>query len=52
MEIFVNLLLLCSDSTRKWVMYSQSDPSEMQEDYYVLNDKSLKFKVTIDSKLL
>ena len=47
MDHFVQLILVGGDEMKEWVLYS--DQKDHKEEYFVFNDRSLKYKVTLDS---
>lgn len=50
-DIYVNLLLNSSQDIRIWALYN-SDEADDTEEYFVYNDKSLKYHTSINSDAL
>ena len=47
-DLFVNLIITCPDNTRKWILYSNNE--EINYEYMVRSDKSLKYRTNINSE--
>lgn len=47
MDHFVQLILVGGEEMKEWVLYNEE--KDHKEEYFVFNDRSLKYKVTLDS---
>lgn len=47
MDHFVQLLLVGGEEMKDWVLYNEE--KDFKEEYFVFNDRSLRYKVTLDS---
>lgn len=50
MDQFVQLLLVGGEDIKDWVLYNEE--KDFKEEFYVFNDRSLRFKVSLDSDLV
>jgi len=50
MDQFVQLLLVGGEDIKDWVLYNEE--KDVKEEFFVFNDRSLRFKVSLDSDLV